>query len=57
MRLAVSLIPTIGGKQVDRLTVVSAGDRTGPTGVFPFRLGGQPVAGALEQAGIVIPSA
>ena len=49
MFLAVGLIPGISVKQVDRVTVISAGDRTCPAGVFPFRLGGQAIARALAE--------
>ena len=49
MLLAVGLIPGISVQQVDRVTVISAGDRTRPAGVFPFRLGGQAIARALAE--------
>ena len=47
MLLAVGLIPSIASKQVDRVAIIAAGDRTRPAGVFPFRLGGQAIARAL----------
>src|SRR5208337_4905977 len=48
---AVGLIPSISVKQVERVTVISAGDRTCPAGEFPFRLSGQAITRALQNVG------
>src|SRR5271157_258451 len=51
MLLAVGLIPSISVKQVDRVTIISAGDGTRTAGEFPFRLRGQAITRALQNVG------
>ena len=48
---AVALIPDILAEQIDRDAVIAARDRTGTAGIFPFRLGGQAIAGAPQDIG------
>src|SRR5208337_5021172 len=51
MLLAVGLIPSISVKQVERVTIISAGDGTRTAGEFPFRLSGQAITRALQNVG------
>ena len=49
--VAVGLITRVSIKQLDRVTVISAGESTCPAGVLPFRLGGQAITRTFQNAG------
>src|SRR5262249_27725939 len=49
MVAAIVPIPSILLQQSERVTIIAAGDRARPAGVFPFRLGGQAIARSPQE--------